>query len=478
MTEVKKTRSKKKIDTLSEKPKTLSYFFPYQKEWLANKSDIKIWEKSRRIGATYVQSYEDVDDCLSGAVPAVWFSSSDETAAVEYIKYCAMWAKVFSVAAEPSEEIVFDDDKKAIKIQVIDFANGSRINALTSNPNAFRSKGGKVVLDEFAHHKNAYEMWEAASPAATWGYPIRILSTHKGKSSLFFEMVQDAEKNGYSLHTTTIHAAVEQGLADKICKKKLTPDEREEWKEKIKKRCVRISVWNQEYECKAGDDAEAWLTYGQIVKATNKSCIHAIGATPTEVKSWISPRTLLYLGMDVARSKHLSIIWVLAVDADFHMTLAIVEMQNTKFHVQQEVLFSFLEIPQMQRACIDATGLGMNLAENAVLAFGEKVEAVTFSNAMNNRLAQGLYLKFEDGHIAIPPGDIIRDDLHSVKRLVSDKGSIRFDQDKNNKEKTDGHADRFWALALAVHAANSSPTPFTPKSGRKREMSKSMKGYM
>lgn len=38
------------------------YFLPYQKRWLEDKSKFKIWEKSRRIGATYVQSYEDVSD--------------------------------------------------------------------------------------------------------------------------------------------------------------------------------------------------------------------------------------------------------------------------------------------------------------------------------------------------------------------------------------------------------------------------------
>ena len=33
-----------------------NYFLPYQQRWLDDKSKIKIWEKSRRIGATYVQT--------------------------------------------------------------------------------------------------------------------------------------------------------------------------------------------------------------------------------------------------------------------------------------------------------------------------------------------------------------------------------------------------------------------------------------
>ena len=32
------------------------YFLPYQQDWLADTSRFKIWRKSRRIGATYVQA--------------------------------------------------------------------------------------------------------------------------------------------------------------------------------------------------------------------------------------------------------------------------------------------------------------------------------------------------------------------------------------------------------------------------------------
>ena len=54
------------------------YFMPYQLDWLNDDSPVKIWEKSRRIGATYVQSYEDVRDCVLKKVPSVWFSSADD----------------------------------------------------------------------------------------------------------------------------------------------------------------------------------------------------------------------------------------------------------------------------------------------------------------------------------------------------------------------------------------------------------------
>ena len=108
------------------------FLFPYQKEWLADTSRYKIWEKSRRIGATYVQSLEDVLDCLKKPRLAVWFSSADDSAAKEYIIYCAHWAKAANaVASKVSEEIM--DERDDITVYNISFKNGSRINAMSSN---------------------------------------------------------------------------------------------------------------------------------------------------------------------------------------------------------------------------------------------------------------------------------------------------------------------------------------------------------
>ena len=169
------------------------FFLPYQMRWLNDNSKVKIWEKSRRIGATYVQSYEDVRDCVKKTVPAVWFSSADESAAREYIDYCKIWANLFNVAAKDLGEQVLDKEKD-VKAYVIAFSNGTKIHALSSNPKGFRSKGGKVVLDEFAFHNNPAELWKAARPCITWGYPLRILSTHNGQSCLYYRFLDQVEK--------------------------------------------------------------------------------------------------------------------------------------------------------------------------------------------------------------------------------------------------------------------------------------------
>ena len=76
----------------------------------------------------------------------------DRSAAREYIDYCKQWATLFNIAAKDLGEQILDSDKD-IKAYVIAFSNGTKIHALSSNPKGFRSKGGKVVLDELDVYK-------------------------------------------------------------------------------------------------------------------------------------------------------------------------------------------------------------------------------------------------------------------------------------------------------------------------------------
>ncbi|MBI5561308.1 MAG: hypothetical protein HY894_00405, partial [Deltaproteobacteria bacterium] len=83
---------------------------------------------------TYAQSYEDVLDAARSDKPMdVWFSSADQSAALEYIRYCVQWTKLFDAAARDMGEVVIDSEND-IKAYVIEFSTGKRINALSSNP--------------------------------------------------------------------------------------------------------------------------------------------------------------------------------------------------------------------------------------------------------------------------------------------------------------------------------------------------------
>jgi phage FluMu gp28-like protein len=438
-----------------------NYFLPYQLLWLNDSSQIKVWEKSRRIGATYVQAYEDVRDVVSGHVPAVWFSSADESAAKEYILYCSQWTKFFDKSARDLGELVLESDK-SIKSFAIEFANGSRINALSSNPKAFRSKGGKVVLDEFAFHNDAVALWKAAKPVITWGFPLRILSTHRGKQSLFYKFVESIKsgKLNWSLHTTTIFDAVEQGLVDKIYKRKTTKKEKEEWLKEQEENSFDRSTWLEEYCCVPVDETTAFLSYEQIFSIERDDILDSSG-------SFLASHNNLFIGVDIGRKKDLTVIWIAEEIEKFLFTRKIIELEQTPFKQQKEILFAYLSLPNFRRACIDATGLGMQLAEDAQDRFGKyRVEPITFTGKTKEELAYNLLRLVEDKQIFIPPDKNIREDLHSVRKITTASNNIRFDV--QHSEVT-GHADRFWALALCCYAAKGSSHPIFIKSKIKRQ---------
>lgn len=447
--------------------KTDKYFLPYQADWINDESKIKIAEKSRRIGLTYAQSYEDVRDCVSGKVPAVWFSSADESAAKEYILYCQKWAKTFNAVAEELGEIIIDENKD-IKAFVLEFKNGTRIHALSSNPAGFRSKGGKVVIDEFAFHKDQDALWKAARPCITWGFPLRIISTHNGQNCKYFKFVDDVKKGkkNWSLHTTDIYKAVAQGLADKIAGKKLTKKEREAWIEEEKANCGDAITWQEEFCCIAVDEATAFLTYDLISSCEMDDILKSVESIEGD----------MYVGFDVARKKDLSVITVVEKLGAVNYTRAIIILEKTPFHIQREVLYSVLRHKTFRRACIDATGLGMQLAEEAQKEFGKyRVESVSFTGPVKEELGFGLLRSMQDKNTRIPEQHELREDLHSIRKTVTVSGNIRFEVEKST---TDGHADRFWSLALAVHASGSTDnTPTYVATRKRRKMHEMTRGY-
>ncbi|MCL4492529.1 MAG: terminase family protein [Nitrospirae bacterium] len=442
------------------------YFLPYQIRWLGDDSPVKIWEKSRRIGATYVQSYEDVREVAHGKWD-VWFSSADESAAREYILYCAKWAKLFDKAAKYLGIVVLDSEKD-IKAYVVTFANGKRINALSSNPKAFRSKGGKVILDEFGWHEDAETLWSAARPCITWGFPLRILSTHNGTNCRYFKFIEGVKKGKlhWSHHVTTIQLAVEEGLVDKILGRKATEEEKENWLQEQRESCFDENTWLQEYCCVPVDEASAFLTYELISNCEMDDII----------KPLLEIQGDLYGGMDIGRKKDLSVIWLLEKLGAVKYTRQVKTMEKTPFHMQRDALFEILKHPRMRRFCIDATGIGMQLSEEAQEGYGKfKVEAVTFSNTVKEDLAYGVKNTMEDRQIYIPAEFEIREDFHSIRKVTTAAGNIRFDVAATEAR---GHADRFWAFALANHAASDKSTgPIHVISRKKRESHKMLAGY-
>lgn len=451
---------------MTQIPKNPSFFLPYQAQWINDTSRLKLMEKSRQIGISWSTAYALTRrKALADARLDAWVSSRDDIQARLFLEDCKSFAGVLNAAATDLGEMVIDADKK-FSAYVLAMANGLRIHSMSSNPDAQAGKRGDRVLDEFALHPDPRKLYAIAYPGITWGGQLEIISTHRGAANFFNRLVLEAKHEGnpkgFSLHTVTIVDAIEQGFLEKLQAKLPEDDERKHMTRDDYLQFVRDGVadeesWLQEYMCQPSDESAAFLTYEMIA-----GCAYA----PDE--PWqtdlLDAKNPLFVGVDVGREVDLTVIWVLERVGGVFFTRRVEAMQATTFAEQEARLYALLALPAVQRCCIDETGIGRQFAERAREQFGYKVEGVTFTGPVKEVLAYPVRAAFEDRSVRIPNTQSIATDLRMIKKETTAAGNIRFAAERGKKS----HADYFWALALALHAAgtNQPPGSIVPFGGR------------
>lgn len=411
--------------------------YEYQRRWVQDRSRFKIGLWCRQAGKSFATSLEAVLDCWERRTKWV-FLSAGERQSRELMATAQMHARAVNLAIDSIETEFRAEDDTVYKHLEMVFPNGSRIIGLPANPSTARGHSANILLDEFAFHKDSRAIWRALFPTVTRGYKIRIVSTPQGKQNKFYELWSGNPR--YSKHKLTIFDAVRQGLELK------DEDGAPSTPEELREALGDEEAWEQEYLCEFLDEATAFLTYELIAEAEVQTL--GLDEAPTG-----GP---IYAGVDVGRKRDLTVFWALEQVGDVYWSRRILELARRPFSEQRDAVFSEIRRLNPRRVCFDATGLGMQLAEEAQQAFGtHRVEAVTFSRAVKEDMATTIRRRFEDRQIRIPVDRRIREDLHSVKRVVTSAGNVRFDAERTE----DGHADRFWALALALHAGTSPAGP-------------------
>lgn len=432
----------------SRKSRAGRVLLPWQEAWRRDTSRMKLWEKSRRIGATYTEANDAVMSRLTGRNTDYWFSSADESAAYEFAEYCRFWlTKADAVADQFTEQIEDPKTKRPATSFVIRFPNGRRVTAMPSSPRRFRSKGGDVGLDEFAYHDDAGAMWDAAYPTIMWGDTMRVLSTHNGEDSQFNRFVEQGRRHAqgtarkgdipFSIHRITIGQAVAEGLVEKINATKGTELTREEFLADCRAGCRNEDQWLQEFMAVPSKDASAWLPYDLI-----ESCENDAAGDPSRYTDGQR-----YVGMDIGESRDRTVIWTLERVGDVLWTREVLVLTDEDLSVKQAALLDRIAHPRVVRACVDATGLGTQIAQEAQKT--GKGEAIKFTLPAKDELASPLRGLFEDRRLRVPGDGNTREQLHAIRMTRTAGGTPRYDAARTE----DGHADKFWALALACHAA-------------------------
>ncbi|MFQ1022778.1 terminase large subunit domain-containing protein [Avibacterium paragallinarum] len=489
----------------------LELLLGYQRRWIADDSQLKIAEKTRRCGLTWAEA---ADNALIASTRKadggsdVFYIGSNKEMAREYIDAVAMWARAFNYAASEIQEEVFEDEGKDILTYVIYFASGFKVKALSSNPKNLRGMQGVVVIDEAAFHEYLAEVLKAALALTMWGAKVRVISTHNGVDNLFNELITDsrAGRKRYSVHTITIEDACRDGLYQRICqvtKQTWSPEKEREWIDNLLNDTASEEDALEEYFCVPKNGSGLWLSRALIERQMSESTPvvrftakdgFSLVPEPTrykEMRDWceqtlqpilitLDSNQLHFLGEDFARSGDMTSFVVLAQQQNLTKSVRlIVELGNMPYKQQEQVvLFILKSLPHFAGAAFDARGNGGYLAEAARDAFGSLVDCVQLSEKWYREHTAPFKAALEDGELdSIPKDADILADLRSFQ-VVKGVPRIPDKRTKSADGKNKRHGDTAISLLLAHYASRQLiQLPVKAHSRKPRASRKLTQGY-
>ncbi|MDR3173008.1 MAG: hypothetical protein LBU19_02050 [Treponema sp.] len=416
---------------------------PYQKRWIEDTAAVKVWEKSRRIGASYVEALASVLEAAKSKEAggrSTYYLSYNKEMTQQFARDCAFWAKHINAAASEVEEVAIKDEDKDITVYRLRFVSGFEIWCLPSVARSLRSKQGRVIIDEAAYVEDLGELQKAAMALQMWGGCVRILSTHNGDDNPFNELIKEIHegKKNYSLHRATFDEALEQGLYKRICLVKgeeWSPEKQEKWREGI---INDYGDWaDEELFCipvRAGTryfpSTLLEAVSDPAVKVIRKACEDSFTFVKKETRvkefeKWLksevrdilkSKTNPVYLGEDFARSGDLTCIFLdELLPAGEQLSFCVIELRNVPFDQQwQTILYIMETLPNFAAGAFDSRGNGQMIAEYAAQEWPGYVHQVMISAGWYAENFPKLKGRMEDGATNIPDDVFIREDFRAV----------------------------------------------------------------
>lgn len=409
----------------------------YQREWLNDRSPRKVLVKSRRIGGSFVVALEN-----AWGAAGVGF---DNRGHMYYRPERGCDQRIISASMVQAVELLAEAKKHLValcaiigrdiiaqsSVTQITLRNGCKLMALPANPATIRGGvGADVTLDEFGAMPRADEIWKSAKSKTDatlgrpYGYRLRIVGTPLGDDNKFYRLAKTDEGKRFSIHTVDIHRAVRDGFPADV--------------EALREEIGDADSFGQEYECQFVSAATRYIS-----AELYDSCTYDGFSLPSGIRT-------SFAGMDVGRRSHgdpSAIVRVTKVgDTLYHRDTEI--RRGVEFNAQE--IWAENEIAQCTRLAVDATGIGMDLAERLVKKHGSRVDAVEFTQKSKEMLATGLHGLMSRKKIQLKEDDAeLRRSVLSLRKNITSHGNTTFEAERTKK----GHADAAWALALAAHTA-------------------------
>lgn len=439
--------------------------------------------KSRRVGWSFICS-------LKGLIKALdpdrvgytkQFVSYNEEDALEKISY----AKQFydSMPECDAKKKLITDNKSMLCFQDKNGITQSRLISIPCRPP--RGKGGDISLDEYSIYNAKMQklVYDAALPVISRGGTIEMGSSPLGKIGKFYDIITDIHSYDYERYNIPWwfcrDLCIDVPTAVKVAPGLSTVERVETFGTKIIRQIFQnndFDTFRQEYECDFIDSSESYIPLDLIYANTPGKRDGDLDLSACEKMSdeeyWEYNRCIdfqtykeldlailnykpalhgetLFLGYDVGREHDATAIFIIGrMPNGLKRDFARIELRNQPFQIQQDtILKAFRELP-IFRGRMDATGIGKPVFEALHSQLGDRLEGVVFTAEEKEIMAIDVKRGLEQKEFLLSNDKEFHRQIHSIKRTSTGGKYFRYDAERNDK----GHADSFWAWALANSA--------------------------
>ncbi len=329
--------------------------------------------------------------------------------------------------------------EKALRT-IIRFRNQSQIVALPNSEHLLRGYMAHLVIcDEAAFFHNDETIFPhilMPMMATTNGIMI-VSSTPWGRRSVYHQLNQDPD-------WLLIHVPWTLALREGIYSQEFI-------REIEKLRETRPQTYKMEYEAEFIEDVDAWLSQDLIAKAIDESL---------EYYSFDSkPQGHFYIGLDLAERRDYTALCIIQREGQL---LKLVHRRKFPLGTSLAAAIGYVKTLRdrwrsIKRIYVDITKHGEYFIQDMHEAGIPEAEGIIFTQRRKQEMAQLLRQRIMEGRLRIPYDRELLNELNIERYELTKTGAIRL----HHPEGT--HDDQFWALALAVYAAEMEMMPRRPR---------------
>ena len=334
--------------------------------------------------------------------------------------------------------------EKALRT-IIRFRNQSQIVALPNSEHLLRGYTAHLVIcDEaaFFHNDEAIFPHILMPMMATTNGIMIVSSTPWGRRSIYHQLNQDPD---WVLIHVPWTEAVKEGIYS-----------REFIGEIEKLRETRPQAFRMEYEAEFIEDEEAWLSQDLLAKAIDEELEY--------YRIEDRAKGQFYVGLDLAERRDYTAIAVIQREDQL---LKLVHRHKFPLGTGLAEAIGYIKTLRenwngIRKIYVDITKHGDYFIQDMHEAGIPEAEGIIFTQRRKQEMAQLLRQRIQEGKLRIPYDRQLLNELNIERYELTKTGAIRFYHPEGT------HDDQFWALALAVYAAEMEAIPRRPRISVKR----------